>query len=71
MWNVNFRSPSDAFFGSLTSQKVERAAAAQVLLRLSIYFAAKQPLMMGFGLSLFLFFRLSSCVDALHRESVG
>jgi hypothetical protein len=28
---------------------------AQVLLRLSIYFAAKQPLMMGFALSLSLF----------------
>jgi hypothetical protein len=54
MWNVNFRSRSDAFFGSLTNQKVERAAAvAQVLLRLSIYFAAKQPLMMGFSLSSF------------------
>lgn len=42
----------------LASQKVERAAVAvaQVLLRLSIYFAAKQPLlMMGFALSLLSF----------------
>jgi hypothetical protein len=43
---------------------------AQVLLRLSIYFAAKQPLMMGFALSLSFRF-VSLCDDALRRESVG